>query len=230
MDKKDIMVENNVVDRNVHDIKNQLMIIMSMTNNISDIAENDDVKKYSYFIKETVYNCRYMLSNIDIDINEVSNENNNLINMHYVLKSLLDSFCLEKDIIFVDKMNAGNPRIYAHKVSMINAVYNVLLNAVQAVEWAGTITINTCNKKKNKYSDFECTQWLCIEIADDGNGIKKEYTQKVFEENFTTKKNKRGIGLYSAKRTIEKYNGTINIKSSQSEGATFVISIPCHVE
>lgn len=230
VEKKNEELDKSVIDRNAHDIKNQLMIIMSMANNINNITADEEIKKYSYFIKETAFNCRYMLSEIGSDMNEEIQENNKLINMHYVLSSLLDSFCMEKDIEFTEKMKAGNPRIYANKVFVINAVYNVLLNAVQAIDCKGKIKIKTYNKKKNPNLCYDCTQWLYIEIADSGQGIDIENKDKVFDENYTTKKNKRGLGLFSAKSTIEKCNGTINIKSIKGEGATFIICLPCHVE
>lgn len=229
LDNKEVQLNKSVIDRNAHDIKNQLMIIMSMANNIESVSKNNDIKKYSYHIKESVYNCRYMLSLISNKAQEVP-YNNKLINIHCVFASLLDSFYLEKNIIFKNKMNAKNPRIYANKTLIVNALYNIIINAVQEIEYAGKVTIKTYNKKKNPKSNYECSQWLFIEIEDSGKGINKDNNKKVFDQYFTTKKNKSGIGLFSAKNTIEKHNGTISVKCKQAKGAAFIIGLPVHVE
>jgi len=226
----ELQVYKNTVERNSHDIKNQLMLILAMANNIQHTSEDSNEKKYAYFIKDAVYSCNYMLSLMSDDTQIKPESKNKLFNVHHLIISMLDAFRYEGNIEFVNNMKAHNPRIYANKVLITNAIYNLIINAIQAIDHSGKITIQTQNKKQNSNSDFKCNEWLSIEIEDNGMGIEAENADKIFDQFFTTKTNCSGIGLYSAKITLDKHNGTINVHSQKGKGASFVVCLPCHVE
>ena len=93
---------------------------------------------------------------------------------------------------------------------------NILVNACQAIEGNGTITIKT------EYINNE----LKISITDTGVGI--EDTDKIFLAGYTTKGVGvgTGLGLAISSKIIAKHNGKINVKSKINEGSTFIITIP----
>lgn len=92
---------------------------------------------------------------------------------------------------------------------------NLIKNAVDAMEGKGNIQV--------KMSDQ--TQYLYLDITDDGKGIPKNKHKTVFEPGFTSKKRGWGLGLSLAKRIIENYHsGKIFVKSSaEGKGTTFRI-------
>lgn len=101
--------------------------------------------------------------------------------------------------------------------NMLNQVFmNILVNACQAIEKEGTITITTLYKDNN----------LSISIKDTGRGI--EDTKKIFEAGFTTKGAGigTGLGLAISSKIIAKHNGKINVKSKVGFGSEFIITIP----
>jgi signal transduction histidine kinase len=69
---------------------------------------------------------------------------------------------------------------------------------------------------------------VTIEIADNGEGIKAEYQQKIFNMFFrgTEKSKGSGLGLYIARETVEKLKGTITVESTYSEGSKFIVTLP----
>jgi signal transduction histidine kinase len=103
--------------------------------------------------------------------------------------------------------------------SQINQVFmNILVNAAQAIEAHGRITITTARAR----------QEVTIEISDTGRGIPPENLTQVFEPFFTTKPVGRGtgLGLSLSYGIIRKHNGTITVDSTVGKGTTFRILLP----
>lgn len=101
--------------------------------------------------------------------------------------------------------------------NMLNQVFmNILVNACQAIEGDGTITIKT------EYKDEK----LVISISDTGIGI--EDTDKIFLAGYTTKGVGvgTGLGLAISSKIIDKHKGKIEVRSKKNEGSTFIITIP----
>lgn len=225
---KEILSERKIHRRYIHDLKNQLMIIASLSANIEEISQNNTVKENAYIIRDTVYGCNYMLSLMDIHKEDYAS--NKLFNIHSVINSLLAVMNCEDSIETAIDFNAENPRIYGDKILITNVIYNLILNAIQALEHKGKITIKTYNKDVNPKSNYDWSQWLYIEIADDGDGIDAEMLEKIFQISFTTKPTGSGLGLYLSKDTIHNHNGTIDVESVKGKETTFIICLPCHIE
>ena len=102
---------------------------------------------------------------------------------------------------------------------MLNQVFmNILMNACQAIENKGTITISTDIAENN----------LVVKIKDTGKGIKKENINKIFDAGYTTKSVGvgTGLGLAISSKIIHKHHGKITVNSEENVGTEFVISIP----
>lgn len=69
-----------------------------------------------------------------------------------------------------------------------------------------------------------------IEITDNGEGIPKAEMEKIFQPFFTTKPIGEGTGLglsLSHDIITKEHSGTMGVKSTEGEGTTFTIRIPC---
>jgi len=67
-----------------------------------------------------------------------------------------------------------------------------------------------------------------IEVEDNGQGIREEYTPRIFEMYFRANEHSKGngLGLYIAKKAVEKLNGVIHFKTKFVEGTTFTVEVP----
>ncbi len=113
----------------------------------------------------------------------------------------------------------GDVPIFKCYRQQVNQVFmNLLLNAAQAIEDRGTITVRTYADDKTIYT----------EISDTGNGISKQNIARIFEPFFTTKNigEGTGLGLSISYRIIEKHGGTIEVESKEREGSTFRVKLP----
>lgn len=95
---------------------------------------------------------------------------------------------------------------------------NLIINASQAIEQKGVITIKTIYEN----------QAIQIHISDNGNGMDEQTQKKLFTPFFTTKKIGKGtgLGLSISHKIIEKHKGKIQVKSEVGSGTTFSISLP----
>ncbi|HWR97273.1 MAG TPA: ATP-binding protein [Candidatus Methanoperedens sp.] len=95
-------------------------------------------------------------------------------------------------------------------------LYNLVLNAFQAMPGGGTLTIGTREERGQ----------LALVVADTGTGIPKEKLAKVFDPFFTTKTEGLGLGLALIKRVIEEHGGRVGIESEEGRGSAVTLYLP----
>jgi len=101
---------------------------------------------------------------------------------------------------------------------------NVIDNAISAIEIKkipledGLININT----------FVNKEYIFIEIKDNGIGINKELTTKIFEPFYTTKAvgSGTGLGLSIAHTIVKNHHGEILVNSEENVGTELTIKLP----
>jgi signal transduction histidine kinase len=107
---------------------------------------------------------------------------------------------------------------------------NVLLNAIEAMGFEGTLTVSTGLSGEDAPGQLRegsgPANWFSIRISDTGVGIPAENLETIFEPFFTTKHNGTGLGLPVTRRIIEEHRGTIRVESRPGEGTTFTILLP----
>jgi PAS domain S-box-containing protein len=103
--------------------------------------------------------------------------------------------------------------------SQLNQVFmNLLVNAAQAIQSRGVITIATGASEG----------WVWIRISDNGCGIAPENLKRVFEPFFTTKPvgSGTGLGLSLSYSIVNKHGGRIDVASKPGVGTVFTIRLP----
>ncbi|MCP4726258.1 MAG: GHKL domain-containing protein, partial [bacterium] len=123
-----------------------------------------------------------------------------------------------KNKITVTKKFADLPEIYCYPNELNQVFINILLNAIQAIEDEGIITINTLME-----DDI-----ITIEISDTGTGIPHDEIQKLFEPKFSGKGSriKAGMGLFNSYSIIKKHDGEIKVESELGKGTSVIILLP----
>lgn len=122
-----------------------------------------------------------------------------------------------KNRIEIEKHYGEIPLIKCYP-NMLNQVFtNVLVNACQAIDGKGKITITTSYTPKT----------LTVSIKDTGKGIEKSEINKIFTAGYTTKGVGvgTGLGLAISAKIIEKHRGKIIVNSEVGKGTEFIITI-----
>jgi signal transduction histidine kinase len=105
---------------------------------------------------------------------------------------------------------------------------NLLVNAAQAIEEKGTITVSTRYVNGNLASNHTEQNYVEVKISDTGKGIPEDKLDRIFEPFFTTKDVGKGtgLGLSIAYDIIRKHQGEITVQSEVGNGTTFLIILP----
>jgi two-component system sensor histidine kinase PilS (NtrC family) len=93
-------------------------------------------------------------------------------------------------------------------------LWNILLNAAEAIEETGTIAIRLYASKNNLAT---------LEIKDNGCGIPETTRKMIFDPFFTTKAGGTGLGLSIVHSILETYGVLLNVESSVSRGTVFAL-------
>jgi two-component system NtrC family sensor kinase len=115
---------------------------------------------------------------------------------------------------------AGLPRIRGNKEQLIQALMALLLNAVDAMDQAGTLTVRAATAPRGDE--------VVLAVEDTGVGIPREDQAKIFEPFFTTKQPGRGtgLGLSICYGIVEDHRGRIEVDSAPGRGSTFRMYLP----
>lgn len=199
LQKTDAARKTLKVDYIMVDASNLLKESLAGSGRIKEIVQ--DLKSFSH------------VDNAEIKMHDINEGIRKTINVIWNELKYKAKVVQEYGAIPLTRCNLGN----------LNQVFmNILLNAVQAIEKEGTITIRT-------WSD---DMHILISISDTGCGIPKEIMNKIFDPFFTTKDVGKGtgLGLSVSYDIIKKHDGEISIQSEVGKGTIFTIKIPVRNE
>jgi two-component system, cell cycle sensor histidine kinase and response regulator CckA len=108
-------------------------------------------------------------------------------------------------------------------------IQNVVLNASQAMQLAGTVVISADNLELPRGSSVtlpEGGRFVRVRVSDAGIGIAPQHLSKVFDPYFTTKIKGSGLGLATSYSIVKRHGGTVSVASEAGAGTTFSILLP----
>ncbi|WP_052347644.1 sensor histidine kinase [Candidatus Nitrosotenuis chungbukensis] len=198
--------------RLAHDMRNPLAIIKNTIEVVklkhSSKIPNDLMSMFSAIDKAS--------SRMVFQLDEVLNfvRTSPLECDEYSLSEILDS-SIDK-IVVPDRIQINRPendvRLFCD-MKKIEAVFtNLLMNAIQAMENSGQITIRF----------FQNNDVVTFEVEDSGPGIPENLLDKIFEPLFTTKSCGTGLGLPTVKAIIQQHCGTIEVKNAPTVFSIFI--------
>jgi len=110
------------------------------------------------------------------------------------------------------------PEILADPAHMKQVFLNLLINACEAMEEGGILTIR---------SDYQPdTNTVTMSVRDTGTGIEEKDLARIFDPFFSTKKKGTGLGLSVVNGIVTRHNGKLIIDSTPGKGTDFQVSLP----
>ena len=119
----------------------------------------------------------------------------------------------------VEKEFIGLPPVRSVPSQLNQVFMNLLVNAAQAIEERGTITVRT---------GMQGDDWVRVEISDTGKGIPAEDRDRIFEPFYTTKAVGKGtgLGLSLSYGLVSQHGGRMEVESEEGKGTTFRVWLP----
>ena len=165
-----------------------------------------------------------------------------MIDVHRLIEKtlqLLGEEISENNIVVECNFAADEAEIYADPDQIMELLINLVRNAIQAIETDGTIRLSTRYVRKTgveagrstggdqiDLESYAGSRMFVIEVEDNGKGIAQHDLGQLFDPFFTTRTSGFGLGLSIVDGIVQEHNGTINVKSTEGKGATFIVELP----
>lgn len=137
---------------------------------------------------------------------------------HVIL--LIRDQCERKGFELLVEKRASRPWIMGIEGRVKQGLLNLLINAMQAMEPGGKLTVCLDTVKRSRHL------WQRISIADTGSGIAPEIRNKIFDPFFTTRQGGTGLGLPITQNIMDEHGGEISFEPLSPTGTCFVMVFP----
>ncbi|MCF6279675.1 MAG: HAMP domain-containing histidine kinase [Flavobacteriaceae bacterium] len=219
-------VKNDLISNITHEFKTPIATIGVALESIQNFNAIDDAEKTKNYLNISNNQLQKLNTMVEKLLETATLDSNHLS----LNKEKINVVELVKIIAKKHQMQTGKKTITYHKTitpifihadafHLENAINNILDNAIK---YGGNQIDIFIHQQKNKIE---------ISITDDENTLKNSDKEKIFEQFYRVPKGNThsvkgfGIGLYYARKIIEKHNGTIDLEL-KSNATTFKISLP----
>lgn len=203
-----------------HEINNPLGGIRLCFNNLMTTGMDEETKKMHIdVINSGLAKIQDIIGQL-LELSKKSALNVSLVSVNKMIEDVLnltESLTTRKKIKVVKKLSGNIPEIMVDQNKMEQVFLNIILNAVQAMDGQGILTVET------SLDDGQCA----ISFGDNGSGIPENIRPYIFDPFFTTKGvgEGTGLGLSVSKSIVEQHNGKIIVEPSQP-GTRFIVRLP----
>src|SRR4030043_653757 len=206
-----------------HEIRNPLNFISLSIDHLRkkfsprEKAEKEQFESLVTSIKHEIQRLNKLVGDF-LDYGKSLRLNRQGSDLHTIIQDVvaLVSAKAEKDAIKIQYYNEGLPRLSLDPELIKTCLFNIILNAFQAMPSGGEITVGS------RMSNATAT----VIIADTGIGVSRENLSRLFDPFFSTKSTGLGLGLAMTKRVIEDHGGKGDFQTTEGKGSTVTISLP----
>jgi two-component system nitrogen regulation sensor histidine kinase NtrY len=220
-----MLVWKEVAKRIAHEIKNPLTPIQISSQRIMKGFDKPDQQ-----FKKIVEDSLNIINAELVSIKELADEFSNFARLpkmkftkgdiNHLLEKIISVYSsIYESIEFEVNFEADIPILIKMDNEQLKRVFvNIIDNSIKAMEETGKIKIITRYMKE--------TEFVRIEIADNGPGIPDDERGKIFVPYFSKSISGTGLGLAISHSIIEEHNGQISCINNQPSGVRFIIEIP----
>jgi PAS domain S-box-containing protein len=133
---------------------------------------------------------------------------------------LVEKKMKQERIEVVCRFDPSLPQVRARADQLRQVFLNLLLNAQQAIEGEGMITVST------RVYAHDLQPSIAVEISDTGRGIAAADLDRIFEPFFSTRPKGTGLGLWVTHDIVRHHGGRIEVESVPGRGTTFRVVLP----
>jgi len=223
--------KSNLLFQVSQEVKNPLMEITDLSNEITKTDQLDIIHENASHIESTSRNVLGVINNV-LDISQMDTQNIKITNNTY------DIYKLMKEIIYITKNKYRNEESNLDfKYSISNTIPQILYgDSLKLKQVICSILFNAFNNTESGYVDLDVTHMikynvcrLIISISDSGSGMELDQINEMLKSNYEIdekeieKINDLDIDLKLAKKILDLLGGSLLLKSEPGHGTTFTI-------
>lgn len=203
-----------------HEINNPLYVLFAAAEELADEKDINQCRLYGETILKQAKNIRETVKNLSLYVQPGSRHDLQAVDISTTIKEAvhLAQQTLQGNQIEFSIDTEPGLEIQAKSEEIQQVIFNILRNAVQAIDDRGRVIIRLRQQD-------DCLE---IHIEDNGPGIPHEHLKRVFDPFFTTKgpDEGEGLGLYIILQIVTRYRGTIDVENVVEGGTRFVLRFP----
>ena len=209
----------------LHQYKNELIEFSEVFSQLSEDSSKS-IKQKQQIINGQKGWIKRRVAEISKEFREGSDDAN-VVNINKSIQYVATLFISdEPDIELSANYDEEIPEIEVSEAKIKDVIYNLVNNAIAAIKRA--------KRKKGQLSvatsiiTLDRIQYIEMIIQDNGDGIRNEIQDRIFEQGFTTRAENggTGMGLFVANAVIADYGGKIGMDSKVGHGTIFKVCIP----
>lgn len=216
----------------VHDFRNVLTAVMLYSDLLAQITEPGSIgAKYNSEVKEAVKRGTDLIGQLLSFARQRTPEVKDL-SLNSLLSGVRDVLrrMTGEDVELVFDLCDSPCRVHVDATQMQQVIFNLVVNARQAMPEGGRITIRTrqLTGTANHGQGAVAAGTVELVVSDDGVGMDSATLSHAFEPFFTTKPKGKGtgLGLPTVQSIVTQYGGSVCIDSKPAEGTTITILLP----
>ncbi len=221
-----------------HDLNNILSGIVSYPELLlMDLPQESPLRKPIKIIQESGMRAADVVADL-LTIARGVAAGKEILNLNALIKEYLNSpehkklEMVRPSVTFKTELDPDLLNINCSPTHMKKTLMNLVINASEAIDGTGTVTIKTVNRYLDEplrgYEDVNRGEYAVLIISDDGCGISPEDLERIFEPFYSKKvmgRSGTGLGLAVVWNTIQEHDGYINVRSSD-KGTIFELYLP----
>jgi two-component system nitrogen regulation sensor histidine kinase GlnL len=207
-----------------HEIKNPLGGLRGAAQLLQGELADEELKEYTRIIIDEADRLRNLINRM-LGPNSLPHKRE--INLHQVLERVRQVVQAEAPagVRFLRDYDPSIPELAADEDMLIQAVFNLVRNAAQAVGAEGTITLRTRTLRQYTIGQTRHKLVARLDVIDDGPGISPEVKESIFLPMVTGRPDGTGLGLPIAQSLINQHGGLIECES-QPGHTVFTVLLP----
>lgn len=209
-----------------HEIKNPLGGLRGAAQLLDRQLDSDELHEYTGVI---ISEADRLAGLVDTLLGPGGPPNKVVVNIHELIEYVVRLVApgTQEGLRFIRDYDAGLPNIALDRDQMVQALLNVMQNAVAALNGQGAIQLRSRAIMNFTIGDVRHPVVVSIEIEDDGPGIPFELQDSIFYPLVTGREDGTGLGLPVAQELISRHGGLIEFESRPGR-TVFQLRIPLH--
>ena len=219
-----------------HNLNNQLAPVLGYADMLASKLSDEKLKTYAERIVTGGRRSAQMVQQILAFARRGILDAMVPLNAHETIAEVADLLdrSIDKRIHMYQRLQATPPTVSGDPGQLQSVIFNLALNAVDAMPQEGDLTFTTevvdLDSAFCEQAPFNPSpgRFLKIAVTDTGGGMSPETQKHMFEPFFTTKGVGKGtgMGLASVYGSVERHKGTLAVQSTLGEGSTFALYLP----